>query len=162
MSVHEQFADDLALYALGALTGEESTSLEKHLGECSRCRRELEQLRGDAALLGISTSGSKPPGRSRERLMSAIAKEPRRVQTPLRRKSLWWKSLEWAGAAALIVMVLLLARQNTDLQRHVSELQSNSMKRDQQLLEARQLLATLTSPDAVQFTLVAGKTPPQP
>ena len=162
MSVHEQFADDLALYALGALTGEESSALEQHLGECSRCRLELEQLRGDAALLGISTSGPKPPGRSRERLMSAIAKEPRRVQTPARPKSLWWKWLEWAGAAALIVMVWLLARQNTDLQRHVSELQSNSVKQGRQLLEAEQLLATLTSPDAVQFTLVAGRTPPQP
>src|SRR5215468_2833064 len=101
MSVHEQFADDLALYALGALSGEESNALQKHLGECSSCRRELELLRGDAALLGISTSGSQPPRRSRERLMSAIKKEPRRVQMPPRRKSLWWKSLEWAFAAAL-------------------------------------------------------------
>ncbi len=32
MSVHEQFADDLALYALGGLQGDESTALEKHRG----------------------------------------------------------------------------------------------------------------------------------
>jgi hypothetical protein len=31
MSAHEQFADDLALLALGALQGDERVALEKHL-----------------------------------------------------------------------------------------------------------------------------------
>ena len=57
MTAHEQFAEDLALYAVGALSGDEKVSLEKHLQECASCRRELEQLRGDAALLALSTSG---------------------------------------------------------------------------------------------------------
>ena len=61
MTVHEQFADDLALYALGALSGEDKVSLEKHLQECASCRRELEQLRGDAALLALTTAGPRPP-----------------------------------------------------------------------------------------------------
>ena len=52
MSVHEQYAEDLALYALGAL--DEKAALEKHLAECASCRRELEQLRGDAALLALT------------------------------------------------------------------------------------------------------------
>ncbi len=80
MNVHEQFADDLSLYALGALDGAERLAVEKHLQECSACRRELEQLRGDLALMALSASGPKPPSRSRDRLMAAIAKEPRRAQ----------------------------------------------------------------------------------
>ncbi len=60
------------------------------------------------------------------------------------------------------MIVILLMRQNTDLRRRVAGLETNSTKQDQQLLEAKQLLATLTSPDAARFTLVSGKTPPQP
>ena len=54
MSAHEQFAEDLALHALGALQGEERTALEKHLDTCSACRLELDQLRGDMALMATA------------------------------------------------------------------------------------------------------------
>ena len=37
-----------------------------------------------------------------------------------------------------------------------------SRDRQQQLVQARDLIATLTSADAARFTLVASKTPPQP
>ena len=159
MNVHEQFADDLSLYALD---GAERLAVEKHLQECSACRRELEQLRGDLALMALSASGPKPPSRSRDRLMAAIAKEPRRAQVRRPKRSAWWNTLEWAAAVVAVVIVVLLMRQNTDLRRRVADLETNSTKQDQQLLEAKQLLATLTSPDAARFTLVAGKTPLQP
>jgi len=73
MSVHEQFAEDLVLYALGALEGGERASLEKHLDECASCRRELEQLRGDAALLALTTAGPRPPARAKSRLMDTCS-----------------------------------------------------------------------------------------
>ena len=88
MSSHEQFAEDLALYALGSLQGDELAALEKHLQECSSCRRELEQLRGDMGLLALATAGSAPPQRSRQRLLDAVAREPRSVREPQRRP--WW------------------------------------------------------------------------
>ena len=162
MNTHEQFAEDLALYALGALEGQDRLALEKHLEECSGCRTELEQLRGDAALLAFSASGPRPPSRSRERLMAAIAKEPRRVPVRPVKRLAWWRGLEWAAAAAAIVVVLLLVRQNNDLQRRLAGLQSNSTDQQQQLLQAKQIIATLTSADAERYVLVAGKTPPQP
>ena len=162
MSVHEQFADDLSLYALGALQGEERRAVEKHLEDCTDCRHELAQLQGDLALLALSVSGPKPPLRSRERLMAAIAKEPRRIPVrPVKRKP-WWIALEWAAAAAAVAMILLLLHQNTDLQQRVAALEANSTGQQKQLLQAKELIATLTSADAVHFTLVAGKTPPQP
>jgi anti-sigma-K factor RskA len=162
MNAHEQFAEDLALYALGALKGEERLALEKHLEECSSCRTELEQLRGDTALLAFSAGGPRPASRSRQRLMAAIAKEPRRVPVSQARPGAWWRSLEWAAAAAAIVVVLLLIRQNNDLQRRLTSVQSNSADQQQQLLQAKQIIATLTSEDAERYVLVAGKTPPQP
>jgi anti-sigma-K factor RskA len=159
MNDHEHFSDELSLHALGALDAVERAAIEKHLEECSACRRELEQLRGDLALLALSASGPKPPTRSRERLMAAIAKEPR-VRPRARR--VWWNAFEWAAAAALVIMLGLLLHQNTNLRQRVGDLESISTNQDQQLLQAKQLLATLTSPDAAHFTLVAGKTPPQP
>jgi len=162
MSVHEQFADDLSLYALGALEGEQRLAVETHLQQCLDCRQELERLRGDLALLALSVSGPKPPSRSRQRLVTAIAKEPRRVQgRSLRRKS-WWSGLEWATAAAAVVIVLLLLHQNTNLRRRIVGLETDSAGQQQQLIQAKELIASLTSADAEHFTLVASKTPPQP
>ena len=36
MSAHEQFADDLALLAVGTLQGDERVALEKHLERCEQ------------------------------------------------------------------------------------------------------------------------------
>jgi anti-sigma-K factor RskA len=162
MSAHEQFADDLSLYALGALRGEERLAVKKHLEDCPDCRRELEQLQGDLALLALSASGSKPPSRSRERLMAAIAKEPRRSAVRLVKRKAWWTALEWAAAAAMIAVVLLLLRHDSDLRQRIAALEANSAGQQEQLVQAKELIATLTSADAAHFTLVAGKTPPQP
>jgi anti-sigma-K factor RskA len=162
MSVHEQFADDLSLYALGALQSEERLAVEKHLEDCPDCRRELAQLQGDLALLALSASGPKPPLRSRERLMAAIAQEPHRMPVRLAKWKTWWTALEWAAAAATVVVITLLLRQNTDLRQRVAALEANSTGQQKQLLQAEELIATLTSADAVHFTLVAGKTSPQP
>lgn len=159
MTVHEQFADDLALYALGALQGDERVALEKHLQDCSACREELRHLQGDMALLALSTSGPKPPQRSRERLMSAIAKEPRRSPAPASSGKVWWRVLEWAAAAASIVVVFMLLRQNSDLQQRLAVLANDSAQQQAQLQRAKEVVATLTAPDAARFTLVTGKTP---
>ena len=77
MNVHSRFAEDLALYALGTLEGDEQVELEKHLKDCADCRHELEQLRGDAALLALSASGPAPPQQARRRLINAVTREPR-------------------------------------------------------------------------------------
>ncbi len=165
MNVHEQFADDLALYALGTLQGSERVAVEAHLRECAECRGELERLRGDVALLAFSTTGPRPPVRSRARLMTAISKEPRtQVQTPIRRaaKAPWWSALQWAAAAAVVIVVLLLERENVTLQRRLASLQASSAGQQQQLQQAKELIATLNAPDADHYVLVASKTPPQP
>lgn len=162
MNAHEQFADDLALYALGTLSGDERAALERHLQSCVECRRELEVLRGDAASLAFSTSGPRPPARSRERLMAAIAKEPRTA--PVRRtpKRAWWSAMEFAAAAALVVMVFLLLRQNGELQGRLATMLAQSSGQEQRLLQAKQLIETLSSPEADHYVLVASQAPPQP
>jgi len=160
MSVHEQFEEDLALYALEALTGGQRTSLEKHLQDCADCRRELEQLRGDMALLALTASGPRPPQRSRERLMDAVDRESRR--RPVASARPWWIPIPWVVAAALAVGVAMLWRQNSDLNQRLSSLQAESVQQQVELERAREIVSTLTATDALRVTLVAAKTPPQP
>jgi anti-sigma-K factor RskA len=160
MSVHEQFAEDLALHSLGVLEGEERVALEQHLEGCAGCRRELEQLRGDMALMALSTAGPVPPRRARQRLLESVAREPRRAGTPARRG--WWTVVPWVAAAALAVGLVVLWLQNSDLQRRVAGLQSESVQQQAELARAREVVSTLTATDAMRVTLVAAKTPPQP
>lgn len=162
MNAHEQFADDLALLALGTLEGAELTALEAHLRQCPACRSELARLRGDTALLAFSASGARPPARSRERLLTAIAREARPAPASPARKHTWWSALQWAAAAALVAMFFLLIRRNDDLKRQVAQLAANSANQQQQLIQARKVLTALSDTGADHFILVSSKTPPQP
>lgn len=160
MSVHQQFDEDLALYALGSLTGDERTLLEKHLEECSACRRELEQLRGDMALMAISVGGPKPPARARQRLLNAVAREPRRSSVPARRA--WWMPVPWLAAAALALLAGWFWRQSDQLSQRVAQLDTQSAEQQAQLQQAREVVATLTATDALVVPVTAPNTPPQP
>jgi anti-sigma-K factor RskA len=160
MSLHEQFAEDLALYALGCIEGEERVSLEKHLQECASCRRELDELRGSAALLALTSSGPRPPARSRARLMEAIAKEPARP--PATRRTPWWAFLGWVTAAAMIVLVAIVSTQNTRLESSAEQLALLSDQQRTELDRARRVVDTLTAQDAMRVSVlpVGTKTPP--
>jgi anti-sigma-K factor RskA len=161
MSGHEQFADDLALLALGTLEGDERLALEKHLQECAACRRELESLRGDMALMALSTAGPKPPARSRERLMAAMAKEPRReTVSPPRRP--WWVLAPSLLAVVFLLLVILLMRQNSALTQRIAAMDYDAAAQQVELRRAHEIVSTLTANDAMRVTLVAAKTLPQP
>ena len=162
MSTHEQFADDLALLALEALQGDERAGIEKHLEGCSSCRRELERLRGDMALLALSAAGPAPSRRSRERLLKAIAKEPRSQKTPARRSSFAWTFLPWLATAALLLLAGFFWQQSDRLSQQVARLRDESAQQQAQLEKARQVVSTLTATDAMRVTLVAAQSPPQP
>jgi anti-sigma-K factor RskA len=164
MSAHPQFADDLALLAIGSLSGQERAALERHLAECASCRNELASLRGDLGLLAMTTAGPKPPSRAKQRLMSAIAAEPRierPVAPPVRANSLWGL-LGWAAAAAMVLLSVGLLRQNSSLQRDVVLLRSQIVGHQLEVQHAKEILATLLDPDAQKIELVAAGSKPQP
>ena len=157
MTVHEQFAEDLALYALGAL--DDTAALEKHLEGCASCRRELEQLRGDAALLALTTAGPKPPARAKSRLMEAIGKEPR-VQLATAPSRSW--TLGWIAAIAMVAIAAVLWNQNSNLKSQARESARISEQQKAQLEEARRIVDTLMAKDAMHVSVfpVGMKTPP--
>lgn len=161
MSAHEQFGEDLALYALDCLESDKRIALEKHLEECAPCRHELEHLRGDAALLALSASGPRPPARAQARLMEAIAKEPRGQLSEKAHRS-WWPAFGWAAAVAMVVVAAVMWNQNTKLKSSLEELQGLSEQQRLELVQARHVVDTLTAQDVqrVDVMPVGLKQPP--
>lgn len=164
MKTHEQFADDLAVYALDELTGVERQELEDHLQTCAACRRELHALRGDLGLLGLTSSGPQPPARSKDRLMRAIAAEPRGVSLPeaAPRKTAWWAWGPALAAAVLVFVVAGLWRNNGQMKDQLAELSNRNQDQSIQLEQMNHQLTLLTSPDAVHVALNPQKSPKQP
>jgi anti-sigma-K factor RskA len=170
MSLHEQFAEDLALHALGALTGDERARLEQHLSGCVDCRRELEQLRGDTALLALSTLGPKPPGRARQRLLDAVAREKIPTSRPQnaneivhqRPRRSWWGWLGWAATVAVLVFAAALWKENSALKRDLFTWRALVSQQNLELEQARNIARVVTNPEAQHFTLVTLKARPQP
>ncbi len=172
MSGHEQFGEDLALYALNTLEGEDRANLEKHLASCSACRLELEQLRGDGALIALSVMGPKPPLRSRQRLLDAVAKEAAPTLSQKARKDgapgavetrrSWWGVLGWAATAAVIVFAASLWKENSALKQSLASASTQAAQSTRELEDLRKIAAPIIAPEAQHVTLVAMKTPPQP
>lgn len=167
MSGHEQFGEDLALYALDALTGEERTNLERHLARCPECRLELENLRGDGALLAMSTLGPKPPARARQRLLDAVAKEApssamQRAPAGAGSRRLWWGWLGWAATAAVVVFAASLWKENAVLKQSLASAGDRAAESVREMEELRRIAGPIIAPDAQRITLVSVKAPPQP
>jgi anti-sigma-K factor RskA len=163
MSGHEQYAEDLALYAIDALGKEDRARLEEHLSTCAGCRLELEQLRGDTALLALSAAGPRPPQRSRQRLLEAVAREPRVPEVvPTAQRRSWWPVLGWATAVAIVVLAASLWKENILLQQTLASAHSQAQESARQLEVLRKIAAPILEPESQRVTLVAAKAPPQP
>ena len=176
MNEHPQFAETLALYAMGSLDDpKDLAALQAHLGTCGDCRRELEALRADMALLALSATGPQPPARSRQRLLSAIAAEPRVERRKPQRYAVGRLRTRWFSFAPMIVMVLLaifsllLWRdvRNTRFQLRVARAQIEQMqaevtRQNIELAGAKKVGDLLHASDAWPITLVSVKTPQPP
>ena len=169
MTQHAQYADALALYAMDALDDErELAELQAHLGTCGECRRELDALRADAALLALSAVGPQPPQRSRERLMRAIAAEPRREIKPKARfvlgrlRSSWLSFAPITVALLLVIISAVLVRENYRLRNRNERLSAQVSAETGNSAHARAVLEVLNSQNTQKMVLVAAKEKPQP
>jgi len=166
MAAHEQFAEDLALYALDALDVSQKAAVAQHVETCVACRQELETLRGDMALLALSAVGPHPPRRSRDRLMSAIAAERPAVASERAASSGWFGRLGWIAAALVLVTGALLVNdaneKNAGLQREIAGLKTKTAAQEAELERVRTEFAAFQGPEAKSVTLEIPKGHPQP
>src|SRR5438270_10396994 len=154
MLTHEQYADDLALYALGELDEPRAAEFRQHLSRCAQCQGEYQQMQNDFSLLAMSVTGSTPPAKSRERLLAAVAREPRmRHPRMVPSRPRWWSLAPVFATAVLAAFAILLWIENNDLRDELNAAQQQKSE----LEKAHQMLAALTAPDAMQMKLMPAK-----
>ena len=73
-----------------------------------------------------------------------------------------WTFLPWLATAAVLLVAGFFWQQSDRLAQQVARLQDQSAQQQAQLEQAREVVSTLTSTDAMRVTLVAAQTPPQP
>jgi anti-sigma-K factor RskA len=73
---HDRLADLSAVYALGALRGEERAEFEAHLRECTECAAEVEAFAPVVAGLASSVPSREPPAALRDRVLASVQAGP--------------------------------------------------------------------------------------
>jgi anti-sigma-K factor RskA len=106
-----------AAYALDALDAEERQAFEEHLGECERCRADVAEFFGTAALLVYGVPPAAPPAGLRERILDDV-REEHAVVVPLRRRPrLVLGAASGLAAAAAVALAFWVASLSGELDR---------------------------------------------
>jgi anti-sigma-K factor RskA len=157
--------EDLVLHAFQSLSEEESAAVRMHLAQCARCRDELAEISGDAAMVGLSVPQHPAPAGARQRLLDRIAadaastkrtakQEARGQVLPFLRKT--W--IPWATAAVLAILAISLGVKNNSLNKDLRDASNQFADLRNQSAQARQVLDVLTSRSAQRVLLTSGKT----
>ena len=106
-----------AAYALDALEADERHAFEEHLGECDRCRADVAEFWGTAALLAYGAPASAPPTGLRERVVEQVRAE-RAVVVPFRRRRrLVLGAASGLAAAAAVALAFWVVSLSGELDR---------------------------------------------
>ena len=175
-------AEDLALYAMQALSAEEMDAVAASLRDDPQTRQELARIQGDLSLLGLSSEQQQPPAGAFDRLrvrmhqnggrtapIAAPIATPAAIQptseTPvveMPRRSKWALLTPWALAAALAIASIILGTKNSQLNEALSDQAALSANLAARASRAQQVLEVLNAPNAQRVTLTSAKTPPAP
>jgi anti-sigma-K factor RskA len=99
-------ADDVAAYALGALSDHEARALRAHLEACEPCRAELGRMESTAAALPLSAPPLAVPRQLRRRVLADVRADARRGAAPRRAPRSW---ISGAPALAGVLCVAAVA-----------------------------------------------------
>lgn len=124
-------SEDLDVYALGALDGEEKQRVESHLRACPECRDALANAREISVLLGLAAAPVAPPASVKAGLMQRVHAERKEAVAKARsvprreRRLLFGLSSVLAFAAVLLAAALVfLERRNAEDRRKIDQLQA--------------------------------------
>lgn len=164
--------EDLALYAMQALSVEESQAVRLHLAECALCRADLAEHTGDLSLIALSVEQRPLPEGARQRFLDRIsatpADAPRTTQPspapitsghPARRRAIW---IPWLAVAALVILAISLGARINSLNQELRNESGLVVRLAPMASHAQQVLEVLTAPSAQRAVLTTGKTPPMP
>jgi anti-sigma-K factor RskA len=135
---HEAFDTLAAVYAVGALDGDELREFEAHLaGGCDRCRATLRESHDALARVALAEPRAIPPAEVKDALLRRVGARPARA--PERRRRLPWVA---ATAAAMVVSAMLTGGfvasryegKLGEMAREVSRIRDEMRRRDAALL----------------------------
>jgi anti-sigma-K factor RskA len=149
--------EDLDLYALGALDGEEKQAFEAHLRGCAACRQKLAEAQKRTVLLGLAAQPVTPRPQVKQALMDkARAEKPSGSQpAPYKtRKKRWGLRFSLGFGLATVALAFAtfeLLKLDLERAKEIKQLQA-------QLSEdtaAMQAMGEVTgAPDSAQITLL--------
>jgi len=165
--------DDLALFAMQALSAEETAAVRDHLSGCDVCRDELAGLEGDLAMVALSVDQQPLPAGARERFVQRLkddaravsAKKPKGAEPMLLERTSRWRGVAWAGwiaAAAALIVAASLGLELSTLRARLQESDNKVAALEASGSRERQMAQVLTAPSAQKVVLTAPKTPPAP
>jgi anti-sigma-K factor RskA len=115
---HEQWADSIGAWLLGALPEDEAAGFKRHLDECAVCREDAASLQVAVDALPASAAPHAPPPALKGRIMAVVEGEAELLQAtgpesdrPRRRRSerrSWFGGLSWRPALALGLAALAI------------------------------------------------------
>jgi anti-sigma factor RsiW len=105
VGVHDQFADQAAAYALGALTAAERADFEAHLAICAACAAEVRSFAVVTGGLALAVSPAIPASIVRAALVPS-GSVPAERSVPLER-SVPDARMGWASTLAVAASMLL-------------------------------------------------------
>jgi anti-sigma-K factor RskA len=162
--------DDLALYALQALSDDESAAMREHLSECDVCRTELARFRGDLALVALSVDQQPLPLGARDRFAQRLERDIRlnaplakpAQPVPIRRGPSFAGWSGWIAAAAVLIVAVSMGFEVASLTSRLHERENRITSLEAAQTRAKQVEELLTAPMAQKVLLTAPKTPPAP
>lgn len=101
---HRRWEDEVASYALGALTASEAIDVEEHMAGCERCRVAFGWLAPAVATLPASVPQLEPPRRLRRRVMAAARADARDSPEGARTTN-WWRTWLVPATATAVVAI---------------------------------------------------------
>jgi anti-sigma-K factor RskA len=162
----EELLDLVAAYALGALPASQAGPVAAFILSDPEARREYDELRATANLIGLSAEepvDSARSARMKERLMASVRNDvlPRRAPASPTRTSAMWGTI--LAAAAAVVFALVSVIQNFslrsdlhDAQQRIANLQTRIDADRRTVARDRRMLTDLTASDAKRYTVAYG------
>jgi anti-sigma-K factor RskA len=144
MNGHETFDTLAAVYAVGALDGEDLSRFEAHLAEgCAQCASTLRESHEALARLALAGTPAVPPAAVKAALLPRVGADPRAARRVLRRGWLAWTVATAAvvGLVAMLTAGIVATRYEAQLGRMARETAAvrERLQRDEAALREQML-----------------------
>jgi anti-sigma-K factor RskA len=153
---HQDLAELVWLYSLGALDDHDRRAVERHLRTCAECQTEMRKAEGLVNNLPYLSDGEAPPVGLRskvERRMAALAQPAVRMVEP---RAIWWPRLAVGFGVAALLLAFAGWWMALDLNREILALRIEIRDMESQIAEQTAQLALFRSPGS-EVLLLAGQ-----